>query len=231
MRDRICIILLNSNEKANTLNRLESLYKIDYKLFVPLVVDQGSTDGSVKAIRASYPLVPIFENRENLGVAGGHNVAMEWAVKKPFKWILLPDLFLTPNCLSNFIEKTKAYPDVKIFDDEGFFIHRSVIETIGLFDPRFFLYYDKTDYYFRARRRGFAVQIKNKEIFSCKTPQDHYFWWRSQLLWMERNLPLHERSGIWGLLRNLERGHIRASLLGVLHYYLGKFGDCPNWIF
>jgi GT2 family glycosyltransferase len=38
-------------------------------------------------------------------------------------------------------------------------IRREVIETIGLFDERFFFYYEDTDYCLRARAAGFAVAL------------------------------------------------------------------------
>ena len=82
-RHRICIVLLNWNGKNETLECLESISKIHYKKAQPIVVDNGSTDGSVPAIRAAYPAVPLLETNRNLGFAAGNNVGVQWALKNP----------------------------------------------------------------------------------------------------------------------------------------------------
>ncbi|KRB79633.1 glycosyl transferase [Nocardioides sp. Root190] len=40
---------------------------------------------------------------------------------------------------------------------EGFFVRRTVVETIGLPDPSYFIFYDDVDFAIRARRAGFAI--------------------------------------------------------------------------
>jgi GT2 family glycosyltransferase len=40
---------------------------------------------------------------------------------------------------------------------EGFLVHRSVVDAVGLPDPGFFIFYDDVDFAVRARRAGFPV--------------------------------------------------------------------------
>src|SRR6185503_9776602 len=40
---------------------------------------------------------------------------------------------------------------------EGFMVHRRVIETIGLPDPSYFIFYDDCDFAIRARQAGFTL--------------------------------------------------------------------------
>jgi rhamnopyranosyl-N-acetylglucosaminyl-diphospho-decaprenol beta-1,3/1,4-galactofuranosyltransferase len=40
---------------------------------------------------------------------------------------------------------------------EGFLVRRDVVETIGLPDPSFFIFYDDVDFAIRARRAGFRI--------------------------------------------------------------------------
>jgi rhamnopyranosyl-N-acetylglucosaminyl-diphospho-decaprenol beta-1,3/1,4-galactofuranosyltransferase len=40
---------------------------------------------------------------------------------------------------------------------EGFMVHRSVVERVGLPDPSFFIFYDDVDFAVRARRAGFRI--------------------------------------------------------------------------
>jgi len=138
------------------------------------------------------------------------------------------------------------------------FMHRSVPETIGLLEPRYFLFWEETDYCYRAQRAGFEVWTapqakiwhKVSASFSGGKPHMHYFWWRSRLLWIERNLLFAERKKVYRkvifpelwkmarhyLLRSIQSLFFRnektiryeAGLCGALHYVFGKFGNCPR---
>ncbi len=144
-------------------------------------------------------------------------------------------------------------------------MHRSVPETIGLLEPRFFLFWEETDFCFRAERVGFEVWTAPKakiwhkvsSSFVGGKPHMHYFWWRSRLLWIERNCLFHERKflyktiifpELWKTMRHYllrsfqswfkrpKEEHLqklsryKAGLLGALHYSLGRFGNCPKWL-
>jgi GT2 family glycosyltransferase len=313
---KIYIILLNWNGKKDTIECLSSLAKVDFTSFQPLVVDNGSTDGSVAEIRVAFPDVPILKTGENLGFAEGNNRGIEWALSKRAEWILLlnNDTVVSPDFLTAFMEASKLQPKAKILgakiyrysekntidhlggfwnpkigefespsqnqiDDGNSFeemekvetvcgaallMHRSVPETIGLLEPRFFLFWEETDFCTRARRSGFEVWTapqakiwhKVSSSFVGGKPHMHYFWWRSRLLWIERNCPFNERKQLykkvifpelWKHLRHCTLKSIqslltknpaakqkalryRAGLAGALHYTLSRFGNCPKWL-
>ena len=77
-------------------------------------------------------------------------------------------------------------------------IRREVLEKVGLFDPRFFLFWEESDLCFRARRAGFLVKTcpeakvwhKISASFTGGKPHAAYFLWRNRLLWIERNFSL-----------------------------------------
>ncbi len=271
-KPRICIILLNWNGKKDTLECLESLSKANYSSFTTIVVDNGSTDGSIPAIRASFSHVPIFETGSNLGFAGGNNVGIQWALSKSFEWILLlnNDTIVDPHFLTAFMDAAKNMPQAKIFgakilrygdphridhlggkwnpgnakfesiasgllDSElieykseavdyvcgaALLMHHSVPRTIGLLESRFFLFWEETDYCFRARHVGFEIWTapaakvwhKVSASFIGGKPHSHYFWWRSRLLWLERNLPSYEREDIMARV-------IRPELMKTIRHY------------
>jgi len=70
---KVSIIILNWNGWADTSECLKSLYQINYPNYEIILVDNGSTDGSQKAIKKGFPGVKLIENKENLGFAGGVN--------------------------------------------------------------------------------------------------------------------------------------------------------------
>lgn len=76
-------------------------------------------------------------------------------------------------------------------------IKKEVIQTIGLFDERFFIYYEDSDFCLRARRAGFkVVAVRNARVwhkitsvFGAKTAREYYIYTRNQPLFMLKNCP------------------------------------------
>ncbi len=118
-----------------------------------------------------------------------------------------------------------------------FAIHRSVVEAIGCFDERYFLYYEEVDYCVRARREGFPVRQIILDCFRhAWAPRlgkgsflHEYYLARNHLLFVERNAPWKVK------LRELLRSpktvcdHVNRKNFGALHgmkdYLLRKFGE------
>ena len=67
------MILLNWNGKNDTIECLKSLYNIKYPNFSILLIDNGSTDDSVKMIEKIYPNLDILKLKKNYGFAKGIN--------------------------------------------------------------------------------------------------------------------------------------------------------------
>jgi len=95
------VIILNWNNKDLTLECLQSLQKIKAppksQVFL-LVVDNGSTDGSVEEIqkliskmendKSKFKMI-LLENKKNLGYAEGNNVGMRYALGKGADYLLV----------------------------------------------------------------------------------------------------------------------------------------------
>lgn len=305
---KIIIILVNWNGKKDTLECLDSLQKVEYPNFLTIVVDNGSVDDSLAAIRAAHPLVPILETGANLGFAGGNNVGIEWALRHHAEWILLlnNDTTVAPDFLNAFLVAAKEEPKAKILGAKilrysqptlidhlggrwnpdlaefeslesgqtdhsycnmqavdyvcgaALLMHRSVPEKIGFLEPKFFLFWEETDFCYRARRAGFEVWTapeakiwhKVSSSFTGGKPHMHYFWWRSRLLWLERNCPAKEKKRIYRkiiipeiwkvfrhyLIKSIFRSdpqklrRYKAGCAGIIDYLRGRFGNCPNWL-
>jgi len=89
---KIFVIVLNWNNKELILECLQSLQKIKHppqSQVSILVVDNGSSDDSVKAIKKAFPKVFILENKKNLGYAEGNNRGMEYALERGADYLLV----------------------------------------------------------------------------------------------------------------------------------------------
>lgn len=144
------------------------------------------------------------------------------------------------------------------------FMHRSIPEQVGLLEPNFFLFWEESDLCTRARKKGMEIWTcpkarvwhKVSSSFTGGKPHMHYFWWRSRLLWIERNCSKEEKKRIYRqvvffdlckltrhyLMRsilcfffpNSKRKQkvrtLKAGLWGVFHFFRKRFGSCPDWV-
>jgi GT2 family glycosyltransferase len=84
-------------------------------------------------------------------------------------------------------------------------IKKEVIEKIGLLEPDFFLFWEESDFCFRAKRAGYEIWTvpdafiwhKVSASFTGGKIHTDYYWWRNRLLWIKRNLPKREKRNIY----------------------------------
>jgi GT2 family glycosyltransferase len=110
----VYVVVLNWNNAPDTIECLGSLLKSDYQSFVPLVVDNGSTNGSVEKIRAEFPTVAIVELDENLGYAAGNNVGIRHALTQAADYVMVlnNDTYVAPSMLSELINFAQSKQNV-----------------------------------------------------------------------------------------------------------------------
>jgi len=113
---RVMIIVLNWNGKDDTLACLESLQQVTYPNFEVLIVDNGSGDDSVAAIRTRFPQQLLIETGENLGYAGGNNVGLRHALAQGADYCLLlnNDTQVAPDFVERLVEATEADPTIGV---------------------------------------------------------------------------------------------------------------------
>ena len=71
MQPKVSIVLLNWNGLEDTSECLRSVMDLEYGNREVIVLDNGSTDGSVKTLRSRFPSITVLENKENVGFARG----------------------------------------------------------------------------------------------------------------------------------------------------------------
>ena len=113
---KVAIIIVNFNGKEDTLKCLESLRQDRYPNKEIIVVDNGSSNDSVAAIRSSRPEVILLETGENLGFGGGNNVGIRRAVGTGAEYVYLlnNDTTSEPGALSELMMAAQENPDFGI---------------------------------------------------------------------------------------------------------------------
>src|SRR3989344_1767618 len=127
---KVAIITLNYNGKKDTLEFLASLRKLktDNCELLTVVVDNGSSDGSVLAVHKQFPGVDIIQTGENLGFSGGFNKGIEYAKLWGADFFLLINndcLIDSENLLDELIKTLKSEEKIglvspKIYFAKGF---------------------------------------------------------------------------------------------------------------
>jgi GT2 family glycosyltransferase len=105
MNAQVGIVILNWNNASDTIECLASFRRLDYPNYHILVVDNGSTDGSVGRIQAEHPEIEIIETGENLGYAGGNNAGIRQALAQGVEYICIlnNDVTVAPDFLSRLL--------------------------------------------------------------------------------------------------------------------------------
>ncbi len=111
MRDWHAIVL-SWNGREDTERSLAALARVSEPPIQAICVDNGSTDGSVEAVRARHPEAHLIENGRNLGFAGGCNAGIRWALDQGARWVVLVnnDAVVAPDAIAGFARAAEAHP-------------------------------------------------------------------------------------------------------------------------
>lgn len=205
---KVYLVVLNWNGKGFVRECLDSLSKQTQKAEIVLV-DNGSTDGSVELIEKNYPKIHLIKEKKNHGFAGGVNIGIRYAMSKSADAVALfnNDAVADKDWLKNLVDALGSSPETgivtcrlmrknkkqidstgdlytiwgmpfprgrdqkfsKVFSEREFVFGASggaslyrvaMLEEIGLFDEKFFAYYEDVDISFRAQLAGWKVMYE-----------------------------------------------------------------------
>jgi len=111
----VSIVVLNYNGIHHLKACLDSLLRTDYPNFEIILVDNGSTDGSVDFVRMNYPMVKIVQLRRNIFTAGGY-MAGVLAARGEYVAILNNDIEVDPKWLKALMKYMLKMPWVAAAD-------------------------------------------------------------------------------------------------------------------
>jgi len=108
----VVIIVLSWNRREQTLECLQSLQDAWFGGAQAIVIDNGSRDGSVEAIRDRFPQLDVIALPENRGFAGGCNVGITAALERGAGAVLLlnNDTKVAPDFLGWLVQSLNEHP-------------------------------------------------------------------------------------------------------------------------
>ena len=123
----VATVILNWNGLADTIECIHSCQRLAYGQNMLLVVDNGSTDGSVAKLREQFPELRIIGVGANLGFAGGCNVGIRAALEAgaEFVWLLNNDTTVDPAALGELVAALRTRPTVGIAGSKIFYSARA----------------------------------------------------------------------------------------------------------
>jgi GT2 family glycosyltransferase len=132
----VTVVILNLNKKDDTLKCLDSVFKSDYHPIEVVLVDNGSTDGSVEAVSKAFSEVDLVKSSTNLGASGGRNLGIEYANEKfDYSYILFldNDSIVEDTTLKKLVESLKGDRNAGVAYPKAYgTLHFSKIMSVGI---------------------------------------------------------------------------------------------------
>ena len=79
---KIGIVIVNYNGEKYQNDALKTIYQSSYQNFEVIIVDSGSKDNSIKLAQIEYPNVHYLLQKDNIGVARGNNIGIQYAINR-----------------------------------------------------------------------------------------------------------------------------------------------------
>ncbi len=116
-------VVLSWNGREDTLRCLESLTRVAHTDLGIVCVDNGSSDGSARAVREHFPQVTLIEAGANLGYAGGNNLGLRYSIAHGARWMMLVnnDATVAEDVVGGFERAARAHPRAGILAGKVYF--------------------------------------------------------------------------------------------------------------
>lgn len=144
---KVFIIVLNWNGAQDTLECLTSLSHINYSNVSIVVVDNGSSDGSVPIIKEHFKNIKLLESSVNLGFAEGNNLGIKYALEQAADYILIlnNDTTVDPELINTLLATANNNPNPGIIGPKIYYHSKpNVLWAAGGYWDEFGLCFEQT---------------------------------------------------------------------------------------
>lgn len=175
----VSLVVVTYNSEALLPSFFAALETTTYAPYEVIVVDNASSDGTLRYLAEAQPRARVLANAENLGFGRACNQGAR-AARGEIIIFLNPDVIVLPDWLSGLALHSSARPDAilcptTLYPGEqprpsatpveevaavpgcALLVRRQAWQAIGEFDERFFLYWEDTELCWRAWLLGYWV--------------------------------------------------------------------------
>ena len=134
MKTKVYVVIPNWNGEDHIAECLDSLTKQTQSVKI-IVVDNGSSDDSVKIIKDNFPAVELLKFPDNAGFAGGVNRGIKEAIKQGAQYIALfnNDAVADKNWLKNLAKAAESNPKAGIITGKFMRMNKTHLDSTGDF--------------------------------------------------------------------------------------------------
>lgn len=190
-------------------------------------------------------IVAVAEGNSTIGIAGStafyfSSPDVVWYAGGHANWV--SGDMIDPRAGKRLGTDLPRLEDVDEVAGAGMLVRRKVIEDVGTLDPRFFIYFEETDWCQRAKKKGWRVVWapeskvwhKVSMTFGELSPVMIYLMTRNRWLFMKKNCPKFALFSVHYFLRSAKRFFEygrqnqprlqQATVLGIRDALLGRYG-------
>jgi GT2 family glycosyltransferase len=140
LNKKVSIIILNLQGRKYVSKSIRSVLSSNYLLIEVVMVDNGSTDGSVEMIKNRFTEVIVIENKQNLGFAKGNNIGINYALKKhaDYIFVLNPDTKIEKDTIKNLLLVMEKNRDVGIVGPKIYTFEKRIWSCGGILERKRF---------------------------------------------------------------------------------------------
>ena len=135
--DEVAVVLANWNGIGHITRCLDAVFAQSHVASEVVVVDNGSTDGSLDLIQECYPQITILALPGNVGIPRAWNLGVD-KTKSPYVLILNTDVFLDRDFLFAAIRSVQTGPDIGTVAAKVYKADTDEIDYVGLYLQRRF---------------------------------------------------------------------------------------------
>lgn len=244
----LSIIIVNMNTSEFLLQCLKSIYNTGSRLsFEIIVVDNGSSDDSIKLVEKNFPEVILLKNDRNLGFARANNQGLVIGRGRYFM-LLNSDTIVLPDAFDTLVQVADEHPDLGVIGPKLLNMDGTLQKSWASF-PGFLS--ELLGKNFRIRKplarvpqayevdwiMGACMLVRSQTVKDVGVMDSDYFFYSEEVDWCYR--VKRKKWMIW-YLTSAEIYHLgggstnQGSLSQLLHLYWGKilffnkhYGDFP----
>ncbi len=189
----IAAVICNYNKSKYVTECIQSVLESTFSNFDLIVVDNASTDDSVKCIRERYEgKLTLLENAENLGGSGGFNTGIGYAMERGYEyiWCLDNDVLVDENALGALYDFLEKNPQAGMAGSKVYHMEEpDYVQQFGI-DVDFEHFCCEAKYYNRLEDGSMPEVVYSDAVAACSVlvrtslirqigmlPEENFLYW------------------------------------------------------